>query len=132
MGLGSINSSAAAAQFQSGASMLPHTPTLLLILYSPELLSKVPPEAHNKDFSNIKVLKVPSMKSSMNVAKVGKVAKIAEPLETGYNNSCLYTGGGRGGGLNREGPREFDCARFVVESTDRIWNMYRGTGPCIA
>ena len=48
MGLGSINSSAAAAGAQSGASMLPHTPTLLLILYSPELLSKVPPEAHNK------------------------------------------------------------------------------------
>ena len=46
--------------------------------------------------------------------------------ETGFNNSCLYAGGGRGGGLNREGPREFDCARFVVESTDRIWNMYRG------
>ena len=48
-GLGSINSSAASAQGQSAASMLPHTPTLLLILYSPELLSKVLPEAHNKD-----------------------------------------------------------------------------------
>ena len=28
--------------------------------------------------------------------------------------------------LNREGPREFDCPRFVIESTDQIWNMYRG------
>ena len=28
--------------------------------------------------------------------------------------------------VNREGPREFDCPRFVIESTDQIWNMYRG------
>ena len=79
---------------------------------------------------------------------MGKVGRVADPQgagynsnhnhnhnqrqETGYNNSCLYAGGGRGGGLNREGPRELDCARFVVESTDRIWNMYRGTGQCIA
>ena len=28
--------------------------------------------------------------------------------------------------LNRDGPREFDCPRFVIESTDQIWNMYRG------
>jgi hypothetical protein len=42
--------------------------------------------------------------------------------ETGYNNSCLY----EKEGLNRDGPKEFDCPRFVIESTDQIWNMYRG------
>ena len=42
--------------------------------------------------------------------------------ETGFNNSCLV----RDSGLNREGPREFDCAQWVIESTDKIWNMYRG------
>jgi len=41
--------------------------------------------------------------------------------ETGYNNSCLY----EEEGLNREGPKEFDCPRFVIDSTDQIWNMYR-------
>lgn len=42
--------------------------------------------------------------------------------ETGFNNSCLV----RDSRLNREGPREFDCAKWVIESTDKIWNMYRG------
>merc|ERR1712038_1050171 len=42
-------------------------------------------------------------------------------IETGYNNTCLW----EKEGLNREGPREFDCPRFVIESTDQIWNMYR-------
>ena len=42
--------------------------------------------------------------------------------ETGFNNSCLVSGAS----LNRRGPREFDCSKFVVESTDQIWNMYRG------
>ena len=42
--------------------------------------------------------------------------------ETGFNNSCLV----RDASLNRRGPREFDCSKFVVESTDQIWNMYRG------
>merc|ERR1719438_438472 len=41
--------------------------------------------------------------------------------ETGFNNSCLV----KDSSLNREGPREFNCARFVIESTDRLWNMYR-------
>ena len=41
---------------------------------------------------------------------------------TGYNNSCLY----EQEGLNLEGPTEFDCPKFVIESTDQIWNMYRG------
>eukprot|EP00091_Calanus_sinicus_P021373 TRINITY_DN6302_c0_g1_i1.p1 TRINITY_DN6302_c0_g1~~TRINITY_DN6302_c0_g1_i1.p1 ORF type:complete len:250 (-),score=56.10 TRINITY_DN6302_c0_g1_i1:159-854(-) len=41
--------------------------------------------------------------------------------ETGYNNSCLY----EKEGLNRDGPQEFDCPKFVIESTDQIWNMYR-------
>ena len=42
--------------------------------------------------------------------------------ETGFNNSCL----GRDSRLNREGPRELDCAQWVIETTDKIWNMYRG------
>ena len=42
--------------------------------------------------------------------------------ETGFNNSCLA----RDSRLNRAGPREFDCAQWVIESTDKIWNMYRG------
>merc|ERR1711879_719918 len=42
-------------------------------------------------------------------------------VETGYNNTCLW----EKEGLNRAGPREFDCPRFVIESTDQIWNMYR-------
>jgi len=36
-------------------------------------------------------------------------------------NSCLW----EKPGLNRDGPQEFDCPRFVIESTDQIWNMYR-------
>ena len=43
-------------------------------------------------------------------------------IETGYNNTCMW----QKEGLNRNGPREFDCPRFVIESTDQIWNMYRG------
>ena len=43
-------------------------------------------------------------------------------IETGFNNTCLWAKEG----LNRDGPREFDCPRFVIESTDQIWNMYRG------
>ena len=43
-------------------------------------------------------------------------------IETGFNNTCLW----EKEGLNRVGPREFDCPRFVIESTDQIWNMYRG------
>merc|ERR1711972_1120723 len=42
-------------------------------------------------------------------------------IETGYNNTCMW----QKEGLNRDGPREFDCPRFVIESTDQIWNMYR-------
>ena len=42
--------------------------------------------------------------------------------ETGYNNSCLY----QNEGLNRDGPQDFDCPKFIIESTDQIWNMYRG------
>merc|ERR1712079_384740 len=38
-----------------------------------------------------------------------------------YNNSCLYNQVG----LNREEPRNFDCPRWVIETTDQIWNMYR-------
>ena len=41
---------------------------------------------------------------------------------TGYNNSCLY----EHAGLNRDGPKNFDCERFVIDSTDQLWNMYRG------
>ena len=42
--------------------------------------------------------------------------------ELGYNNSCLY----EKEGLNRVGPKEFDCPNFVIDSTHQIWNMYRG------
>merc|ERR1712142_861256 len=42
-------------------------------------------------------------------------------VTTGYNSSCLF----EQEGLNREGPKEFDCPKFVIESTDQIWNMYR-------
>jgi len=38
-----------------------------------------------------------------------------------YNNSCLY----QKQVLNRYGPRTFDCAKFVIDSTDEIWNMNR-------
>ena len=41
---------------------------------------------------------------------------------TGYNNSCLW----RDAGLNRDGAKNFDCERFVIDSTDQLWNMYRG------
>ena len=45
---------------------------------------------------------------------------------TEYNNTCLW----EKEGLNRDGPKEFDCPRFVIESTDQIWNMYRGEETC--
>jgi len=44
-----------------------------------------------------------------------------EQLPTGYNNSCLW----RDAGLNRDGAKNFDCERFVIDSTDQLWNMYR-------
>ena len=43
---------------------------------------------------------------------------------TGFNNSCLVQNTQTD--LDRDGPREFDCAKWVIESTDQIWNMYRG------
>ena len=49
-------------------------------------------------------------------------AGLTQCRETGFNNSCLY----EKEGLNRDGPRDFDCPKFVIESTDQIWNMYRG------
>merc|ERR1712136_604847 len=49
------------------------------------------------------------------------LAALSQCQETGFNNSCLY----EKEGLNRDGPQEFDCPRFVIESTDQIWNMYR-------
>merc|ERR1719348_2478631 len=49
------------------------------------------------------------------------VTTITAVQDTGYDNSCLY----EDEGLNRDGPREFDCPRWVIESTDQIWNMYR-------
>merc|ERR1719167_2150067 len=38
-----------------------------------------------------------------------------------YNNSCLYSSQA----LTRDGPRNFDCQKFVIDSTDEIWNMNR-------
>ena len=50
-----------------------------------------------------------------------KTFALGQPT-TGYNNSCLY----QHAGLNRNGPKNFDCERFVIDSTDQLWNMYRG------
>merc|ERR1712013_842243 len=50
--------------------------------------------------------------------------KITGQVTTGYNNTCLW----KSAGLNRSGPKNFDCERFVIDSTDQLWNMYRG--PC--
>merc|ERR1712136_269394 len=52
------------------------------------------------------------------------LAALSQCQETGFNNSCLY----EKEGLNRDGPTEFDCPKFVIESTDQIWNMYRDFG----
>jgi len=41
--------------------------------------------------------------------------------DAAYNNSCIY----KNQVLNRYGPRTFDCAKFVIDSTDEIWNMNR-------
>ena len=55
-------------------------------------------------------------------ATQGRVVQLfGQQPGTGYNNSCLW----EKPGLNRDGPQEFDCPRFVIESTDQIWNMYR-------
>jgi len=47
--------------------------------------------------------------------------KITGQVTTGYNNTCLW----KSAGLNRAGPKNFDCERFVIDSTDQLWNMYR-------
>merc|ERR1712013_437712 len=47
--------------------------------------------------------------------------KISGQVTTGYNNACLW----KSAGLNRSGPKNFDCERFVIDSTDQLWNMYR-------
>merc|ERR1712012_1137202 len=47
--------------------------------------------------------------------------KITGQVTTGYNNTCLW----KSAGLNRSGPKNFDCERFVIDSTDQLWNMYR-------
>merc|ERR1712215_267463 len=56
------------------------------------------------------------------------VSGLSSCQETGYNNSCLY----EKEGLNRDGPREFDCPKFVIESTDQIWNMYRDSDKIVS
>jgi len=48
--------------------------------------------------------------------KSGKVEK------AGFNNSCLF----QNQKLNRDGPKTFDCPKFVIESTDEIWNEHNG------
>ena len=53
---------------------------------------------HNKTFERV-----------VNVEKLGLV---------GFNNSCLY----QNKKLNRNGPQTFDCPKFVIDSTDAIWN----------
>jgi len=76
------------------------SPTLLLLLSSQ---TPIPPSNSN----------TPHLTQSQTVQAQG-------PQETGFNNSCLFEGRRR-----QAGPRKLDCAKFVVESTDKIWNMYR-------
>ena len=46
-----------------------------------------------------------------------------DQVTTGFNNSCLW----QDNKLNLDdGPKKFDCERFVIDSTDQLWNMYRG------
>ena len=52
------------------------------------------------------------------------VSGVRQTGVTGFNNSCLVQNTQTD--LDRDGPREFDCAKWVIESTDQIWNMYRG------
>ena len=52
----------------------------------------------------------------------GEIDGSASPLLFGFNNSCLYDKVG----VSRDGPKNFDCPRWVIETTDQIWNMYRG------
>ena len=52
----------------------------------------------------------------------GETDGSASPASVGFNNSCLYD---KVGG-SRDGPKDFDCPRWVIETTDQIWNMYRG------
>merc|ERR1712241_823278 len=47
--------------------------------------------------------------------------KITGQVATGYNNTCLW----KSAGLNRAGLKNFDCERFIIDSTDQLWNMYR-------
>ena len=52
-------------------------------------------------------------------ATEGRVVQLfGQQPGTGYNNSCLW----EKPGLNRDGPQEFDCPRFVIESTDQVWS----------
>merc|ERR1711862_294316 len=57
----------------------------------------------------------------LNISFILLLFRLSHGQDTGYNNSCLF----ETEGLNRDGPKELDCPRFVIESTDLIWNMYR-------
>jgi len=47
---------------------------------------------------------------------------MTDQLTTGFNNTCLW----QDNKLNLDdGPKNFDCERFVIDSTDQLWNMYR-------
>lgn len=50
--------------------------------------------------------------------KVGHNKTFGQVGEVGFNNSCLY----QNKKLNRNGPQTFDCPKFVIDSTDAIWN----------
>jgi len=46
---------------------------------------------------------------------------ISPDIVIAFDNKCLY----ERQILNRKGPRTFNCAKFVVDSTDEIWNSNR-------
>ena len=52
----------------------------------------------------------------------GEIDSSASPFLVRFNNSCLYDKVR----VSRDGPKDFDCPRWVIETTDQIWNMYRG------
>ena len=62
-----------------------------------------------------------SPQSHMSCCPQSQTVQGEGPKETGFNNSCLLQSR-----RQHAGPKELDCAKFVVESTDKIWNMYRG------
>jgi len=62
-----------------------------------------------------------SSRQDKRIEKVGHNKTFEKPEkvgQVGFNNSCLYLNKK----LNRNGPQTFDCPKFVIDSTDQIWN----------